>query len=66
MSQNADIAVDNPPRDPQTVVKRRRAVLAVMRCQNRYRVLAVRLKRIAAARGMTAEELLDTMEHADG
>lgn len=57
----ADIAVDNPPRDPQAVVKRRRSI-AVMRCQVRYRVLAVRLKRIAAARDVTAEELLDEME----
>lgn len=35
---------------------------AVIRCQVRYRVLAVRLKRIAAARGVTAEELLDELE----
>ena len=66
MSQNADIPVDNPPRDPQLVVKRRRAGQAVIRCQTRYRVLAVRLKRIAAARGVTAEQLLDEMERADG
>ena len=59
-------AVDNPPHDPGLVVKRRRACEAVIRCQTRYRVLAVRLKRIAAARGMTPEELLDGMERADG
>lgn len=60
-----DIPVDNSARDPQLVVKRRRS-LAVMRCQTQYRKLAVRLKRIAAARGMTAEQLLDEMERADG
>lgn len=73
----ADIPVDNPPRDPQAVVKRgtgrkpkyatardrqKARIQSVLRCQNRYRVLAVRLKRIAAARGMTAEALLDEME----
>jgi len=57
-----DIPVDNPPRDPGLVVKRRRACEAVIRCQTRYRVLAVRLKRIAKTRGITPEQMLDTLE----
>lgn len=39
---------------------------AVVRCQTRYRVLAVRLKRLAKARGVTPEQMLDMLERADG
>lgn len=59
---SADIPGDNAPRDPEMVVKRRRASQAVIRCQTRYRVLAVRLKRIAKARGVTPEQMLDMLE----
>lgn len=79
----ADIPVDNPPRDPQLVVKRGRPRIYAdererkrankrrfdarhpgynTRYARRTRQIAGRLKRIAAARGMTAEALLDEME----
>lgn len=81
----ADIPVDNPPRDPQAVVKRKAGRPRVYadererkrankrrfdarhpgyntKYERRSRQIAGRLKRIAAARGVTAEELLDEME----